>query len=252
MLDITKADGVRRILDEHQPTAVINAAAQANVDRADKEPERTRRVNADAPGVLAHCCRERGIRLVHLSTDYVLDAPHLARLTEELPPKPRSVYAETKLAGEQAVLAEGGTVLRIQWVYSPFGHGFFNRALEAMARGQSVRLVTDQVGCPTPAELLAPALLKVATSEASGLFHLATSGEATAFDWIVAGARAAGIEPLTEPAVRADFAGAHRPARSVLDSTKAAQTFGVSLPDWREALRTVVAGSGTLGRGVEL
>lgn len=124
-LDITDVDDVAWTLDRLKPRAVINAAAQARVDLADAEPERTFAVNGEAPGRLARACAERGVRLVHVSTDYVLDGPDEAglRLSPEQPPVPRSTYARSKRAGEEAVLAHGGTVVRIQWVYRPGAPG---------------------------------------------------------------------------------------------------------------------------------
>lgn len=250
-LDITDAEAVERVLDTNQPTAIINAAAQASVDRADAEPEWTRLVNGAAPGALARMAAERGVRLVHLSTDYVLDAPEQTRLSEDLEPKPRSLYAESKLMGEQAVLEAGAVVIRLQWVYQPGSPGFFNRAMAAMTRGESVRLVTDQIGCPTPASLLAPALLRIANGGPVGLFHLATQGEASAWEWMQAGASALGIPFVAEPALRVDFSGAHRPGRSVLDSRKAEAAWGIRLPNWLEALQTVVEEGDTMAEGVE-
>jgi dTDP-4-dehydrorhamnose reductase len=248
-LDITDEAAVARALSQHRPASLINAAAQAGVDRADLEPEWTHKVNGAAPGLLARLAADQGVRFVHLSTDYVLDAPELERMPETVEPRPCSTYARSKLEGEQAVLRAGGTVVRLQWVYSPLGRGFFNHALTTMKAGDSVRLVTDQVGCPTPAELLAPALLKIAGAEATGLFHLATQGAATAHEWIAAGAEAAGIPLRAQAALRADFEGAHRPSRSVLDSSKVAEIFGIRLPDWRDALQTVMASGDRLGDG---
>ena len=250
-LDITDAEAVERILDQQKPTAIINAAAQASVDQADADPEWTRLVNGTAPGALARMAAERGVRLVHLSTDYVLDAPEQIRLSEDLAPKPRSMYAESKLMGEQAVLEAGAIVVRLQWVYQPGSRGFFNRAMAAMSKGESVRLVTDQIGCPTPASLLAPALLRIANGGPVGLFHLATQGEASAWEWMQAGASALGIPFVAEPALRGDFPGAYRPARSVLDSNKAEGAWGIRLPNWRDALQTVVEEGDTITSGVE-
>lgn len=250
-LDITDSAAVGRLLDIEKPTAIINAAAQASVDQADVDPAWTARVNGEAPGILARMAAQRGVRLVHLSTDYVLDDPDHDRLTEDLDPRPRSIYAESKLAGERAALEAGAVVVRLQWVYQPGARGFFNRAMASMSRGESVRLVTDQVGCPTPASLLAPALLQIAHSGPVGLFHLATQGEASAWEWMQAGALALGVPFVAEPALRSDFSGAHRPARSVLDSTKAEQAWGIRLPNWREALQTVVDEGDTIAPGVE-
>ncbi len=100
MLDITKQDQIDGVLDRVQPIVVINAAAQAKVDLAENEPENTWLVNADAPGWWAEACRSRGVRFLHLSTDYVLDEPGKSRLNEAVPPNPRGAYARSKLEGE--------------------------------------------------------------------------------------------------------------------------------------------------------
>jgi dTDP-4-dehydrorhamnose reductase len=249
-LDITDSRAVAGVIDELQPDAIINAAAQAGVDRADTEPEWTRAVNGTAVGTLAAMCAERGVRLVHLSTDYVLDYPQCERLEEDLEPNPQSTYARTKHEGELMALEHSAVVVRLQWVYHPGSGGFFNYALKQMAAGKVVRLVTDQVGCPTPASLLAPALIQMATDGPTGIFHLATQGEATAWEWIEAGARAFGVDFVAEPALRADFDGAHRPARSCLDSAKVEAAWGIRLPDWRSALQTAVHSGDRLGIGV--
>jgi dTDP-4-dehydrorhamnose reductase len=248
-LDIRDRDAVERVLDRTRPSAIINAAAQAKVDLAEVESKRTWQVNAEAPGLLARLANDRGIRCVHLSTDYVLDSPEEERLSEKILPNPRSAYAKSKLAGEQEVLSSDGTVVRLQWVYQPGLGGFFNRALDSMQQGKSIRLVTDQVGCPTPAALLAPALLTIATGSATGLFHLATQGEATAYEWLKAAARAGNVPFTGIEAKRSDFNGAYRPARSVLDSSKVEMVFGVRLPEWRTALQTVMKSDDKLMAG---
>ena len=249
-LDITSMVAFERALDEVAPSAVINAAAQAGVDQADREPERTRRVNAEAVGAMAAVCARHGVRFLHLSTDYVLDYPHIDRLTEALSPNPQSVYAATKYEGEQLALQHGGVVARLQWVFHPGDHGFFNHALNQMRDGRRVRLVTDQVGCPTPAELLAPCLLQMAKGGPTGIFHVATQGEATAWEWIEAGAKALGVTFRADPATRKDFTGAHRPARSCLDSGKLKAAWNLELPDWRVALQTVCDSNDRIENGV--
>jgi len=250
-LDVTDAEAFKRAVVRHRPTAVINAAAQAGVDQAERDPTGTARVNSDAPRTMAIIAAECGIRFIHLSTDYVLDAPDCERISENEEPNPRSTYARSKLLGEQGVLSTEGTVVRLQWVYQPGERGFFNRAIAMMRNGEAVRLVTDQVGCPTPAEMVASSLVTMATAGPTGLFHLATQGEATAHEWIAAGAEAMGVEFTGVPAQRADFDGAYRPSRSVLDSSKVAAAWGIKLPDWKDALQTVVCGSDRLWSGAE-
>ena len=238
-LDITDPAAVRAALDRHRPAAVINAAAQADVNGADREPERSFAVNGAAVGDLARACAERGVRLVHLSTDYVLDYPELPELTEDLTPCPRSTYARSKLAGEEAALRSGAeaVVVRVQWVYRLGTRGFFNLALRRLRAGQPLRLVTDQVGRPTPARLLVPPLLAAARGGPVGLFHLACAGEASAEDWICAAARLQGLSAASAARVtRADLGGAYRPARSCLCMDRFAAAWGMRLPAWDAAL----------------
>jgi dTDP-4-dehydrorhamnose reductase len=239
-LDITDPDAMATALDTHRPGAVINAAAQANVNRAEVEPALSDAVNADAVALLAAQCAARGVRLVHISTDYVLDDPD-RELTETLTPAPRSAYARGKLAGEQAALRLGATVVRVQWVYAPGTRGFFNLALSRLAEGKSLSVVTDQIGRPTPASLVARGLLLAARQGPAGLFHLACTGEASAWDWIAAASRIRGLPMTATPTTRARLGGAHRPARSCLCSDRFAEAFGLRLPDWRAALGAAMA-----------
>lgn len=241
-LDITDLAAVEAAFVALRPAAVINAAAQAKVDLAETDPETARQVNGLAPGALARLSRKVGIpRFVHLSTDYVLDSAAPGRLNVDTPPNPRSAYAKSKRLGEANVLEARGTVVRIQWVYHPTHPGFFSRTLDALARGETVRLVTDQVGSPTPVDLLAPALLAAARGGPTGLYHLACGGEARPWDWIAAAAELRGLPFRAVPVTRAELGGAHRPARSCLDSRRFETDWGIRLPDWREGLALVLA-----------
>ena len=244
-LDLTQVDAVERALDTHRPSAVLNAAAQADVNRAEEDEAWSQAVNGTAPRQLAGLCRQRGIRLVHLSTDYVLTGPDTGLLTEDLPPDPRSAYARSKLIGEQGVLDENGLVVRIQWVYAPGRRGFFTTALQRLAAGLPVGLVVDQVGIPTAADWLGGALLPSLSSGPTGLFHLAPQGEATAAAWIRAAADHLGLSTASaRSAFRGDFPGAYRPARSCLDGTRYAAAFGVALPPWEQLLHASLDAAG--------
>ena len=239
-VDITDLGAFEQVLDRVVPHAVVNCAAMANVDRCDREPGVAWAVNAEAPGRLAAACAGRGIRFVHLSTDYVLTGPDRpgVRLGEDQLPDPRSGYARSKRAGELAALAQGAVVLRVQWVYGLGGTSFFARALDMLREGQTVRLVTDQVGTPTEVGWLAGRVHEAALGGPTGLFHLAPEGEASALEWICAGAEALDIPTGgVVPVRRADLPGAFRPARSCLDSRRFQAAWPSAWPDWSACLR---------------
>ena len=241
-LDICDPDSVADALDRHRPLTVINAAAQANVNLAETETQRSFAVNGTAVNVLSEACGLRGIRLIHISTDYVLDSPDTPFLHEELPTNPRSTYAESKLMGEMIALEAGHTAIRVCWVYRPGHPNFFTGALQRLHGGLPLSLVKDQVGSPTYVGVLCDGLL--AASEpgaAKGLFHLSCTGETTAEGWIAAAAKILSLPTHWTRISRADLDGPHRPARSCLSSDKFTSTFGYRPPDWRMALRRAMA-----------
>lgn len=234
-LDICNFAMVEKFICERKPHAVINAAAQANVNLADVEIERSFLVNGEAVRNLAKVCQKYQVRLVHISTDYVLDSPK--DLLEDFPTNPRSTYAESKLLGEQAALAHDAVVVRVQWVYRPGYPNFFTKALQRLHRQQKLTLVYDQIGSPTYVNLLAKGLLLCANQGATGLFHLACQGEATAEQWIASAAKMLDLPLVYERGSRLDFPGPYRPKRSCLNSDKFFATWGFRLPDWQQALK---------------
>jgi dTDP-4-dehydrorhamnose reductase len=212
------------------------------------------RANRDGPAVLSELCREAGVPLVHISTDYVFDGRKGAPYQEDDPVSPTGVYGASKLAGEQAVLAgcEKAVVLRTAWVYAPRGRNFLLTMLNAAKRANRLRVVADQRGTPTAAEDLAAAILSlpfvrgnVWRDEYRGLFHAAASGETTWHGFARAifeeAARYGVSPPVVEPITTADWpTPAKRPPDSRLDCTKLAGVFGLRLPGWRDGARRTV------------
>lgn len=238
-LDITDDRAVCAALDRLRPAAVINAAAQARVDLAEREPERAFAVNHLAVERLARACRARGVALLHIGTDYSLRAEE--DLHPAMAPDPQGVYATSKSRGEQAALGHGATVVRVQWLYDARAPCFFSRCLRALERGETPSLVTDQWGSPTPVSLLAPRLLAAARQPRPGLFHLACAGATTPWSWIEAAARRLDLPFRGVPITRADLGGAPRPRRSVLGDASFRAAFGEGLPPWEEALALALA-----------
>ncbi len=254
--DFDRPESVDETLVAHAPVLVINAAAWTAVDAAEQEPDAAARANVDGPARLARLCAQRGIPLIHVSTDYVFDGMKGAPYKETDKPNPIGVYGRTKLAGEQAALAawEQVVVLRTSWVYSPVGKNFVRTMLAAAARNQMLRVVADQRGCPTAAWDLAAAILLIADQMLTGwrpayagVFHAAGTGDATwyglALDLFEAAARHGRPVPDLVPITTAEWpTPVRRPPDSRLNCARLAQTFGVRLPPWREGVaRTVTA-----------
>jgi dTDP-4-dehydrorhamnose reductase len=254
-IDLTRPEGVRRMIKETQPELIVNATAYTAVDRAEQEPETALAINGVAPGVMAQEARRLGEALIHYSTDYVFDGRLGRPYVESDAPHPLGVYGESKLAGERAVQAAGGAylILRTSWVYSTRRGNFVLSVLEWARRQPRLRIVTDQVGNPTWARMLAEASAQLVARgrqdvaayfrERSGLYHLAGDGSASRLDWAKAALR---CDPHPEeqlareiqPAVTADFpTPAERPLFSALNCDKFAGTFGLRLPPWEAALR---------------
>jgi dTDP-4-dehydrorhamnose reductase len=167
--DICDAAALGALLDEQRPALLINAAAYTAVDRAESEPEAALAANATAPGLLAAACTERGIRLLHVSTDFVFDGSRSSPYTEDAPTAPLGVYGRSKLAGERAVrqAAPDALILRTGWVYSQRGHNFLCTMLRLHGEREALSVVADQVGTPTAAHSLAEALWAAASRPAA-------------------------------------------------------------------------------------
>lgn len=186
-LDITQADSIAQALDQHRPDVVINAAAYTAVNKADSEPEKALLINNTAPGLLARACAERGISMVQISTDYVFDGSATQPYAEDAPGNPVSVYGQSKLGGEQAVLAAlpSALILRTSWVFSQFGTNFLKTMLRLGQERPELSIVADQIGGPSYAPHIAQVLLALAEKQfeskqnpdehrrPSGIYHFA-------------------------------------------------------------------------------
>ncbi len=252
--DFDRPDSMIGVLRAARPTLLVNAAAYTAVDKAESEPEAADRANHLGPGLLARFCAEEGIPLIHVSTDYVFDGLKGAPYVETDPTSPTGVYGATKLVGERAVMAAGGhaTVLRTAWVYSPWGKNFVLTMRNAAKKTDTLRVVADQIGCPTSAADLAGAILAIADrvgagwdARYGGVFHACGTGEASWHGLAEAVFARAAIHgqrvPTVLPIATADWpTPARRPPDSRLDSGKLAKVFGVTLPEWRRSVETVV------------
>lgn len=246
--DFDRPDTLVELVERIQPTVVINAAAYTAVDKAEDDIEAAFRANAEAPGVLARACADRGIPFVHYSTDYVFDGQGTRPYREDDATSPLGVYGASKLAGEEAVREAGGrhVILRTAWVYGQYGHNFLRTMLRVGADRDELRVVADQSGTPTPASLIADVTVELLRKQesVSGTFHLTPRGETSWHGFAEAIFDEAVMRglltraPQVFPISTIDYpTRARRPSYSRLDVTKLEQQLGHTLPDWRDLLR---------------
>ena len=247
-LDITDAEAVQLALERVRPEAVLNCAAWTDVDGAESHVQQAHAVNADGAGHLARAAARAGVPMLHVSTDYVfrgeafVDASGAQRAyVESDPTGPRSVYGQSKLAGEQQVLAASPahTVVRSAWLFGIGGANFAATMLRLAGERDAVQVVTDQVGCPTWTGHLAPALLGLLERGVAGLVHLAGSGRVSWNAYAVEIFRQAEVDCRVEEATTAQMKRpAPRPAWSALESER---DDVLQLPPWQNGLAGYLA-----------
>lgn len=249
-LDLLDAASLASALEQTRPEAVVHCAAEGNVDRCEREPGPAERLNAQATADLARACRARGLRLVALSTDLVF-AGDRAFLDEEAAPAPSLVYGRTKLAGEEAVLAEApdAAVLRVALVAGR-GHGAKATSTESVAwalrAGRPVRLYTDQVRTPVDSFSVADAVARALERPVAGRFHLGGPERLTRLEL---GLRVASVLGLREEGIAAvTYAempqAARRPVDTSFDSSRARRALGWEPRALADAIRDGRPGPG--------
>jgi dTDP-4-dehydrorhamnose reductase len=254
-INFSNPDNLRQIVRQVRPDVLVNPAAHTAVDKAESEPDLAMAINGTAPGVLAEEIFALGGALIHYSTDYVFDGTKGSPYIETDPPNPLNIYGRSKLAGERAVEQVGGTylILRTSWVYSTRVGGFVNKVLEWSRQQRVLRVVEDQVGCPTWCRMLAETtalLLAKAGSdpagmleERKGLYHLAGSGSASRLEWareILQNDQNRDEQAVKEiqPAKTSEFpTPAARPLYAPMNCERFSEVFNLHMPDWKQALK---------------
>ncbi len=242
-LDITDLQAVRRCMNEHRISVVVNCAAYTNVDKAEDDAERADRINHTAVENLAVACRETEAVFIHVSTDYVFQGNGNLPCREEDPTDPLGVYGKTKLAGEQTIEANGCRYLifRTAWLYSAFGNNFVKTMRRLTAEREHLAVVFDQVGTPTYAADLAALIYHVIETgkcrEHQGIYHFSNEGVCSWYDFAKEIAALSGHECDIVPCHSDELPSKiKRPAYSVLDKTKVKKDFDYKIPYWKESL----------------
>ena len=255
----SQPDALDMLVQRVKPSIIVNASAYTAVDRAEAEPETAALLNAQAPGLLGAAAQAVGACVVHYSTDYVFDGKKAGTYTETDQTNPLSVYGRSKLDGERLLSqsCSRSIVLRTSWVVGAVGGNFLKTMLKFAQERDALRIVSDQQGAPTSANLLAQTTADIlrtladqpATDPRWGVYNLVAAGQTNwhAYaSYVIAQARALGWpikikdEAIT-PILTAEYpVAATRPLNSVLDTSKIRKTFGVNLPDWRVGVDQVL------------
>jgi len=246
-LDITSADAVNAFFAAQPIHACINCAAYTAVDKAESEEEKAYQLNFEAVLNLSGACQQNGTQLIHISTDYVFDGKYYRPYTENDEPNPQSTYGSSKLRGEAAALGENPAtiVIRTSWLYSQFGVNFVKRMKELMAERPSLNVVFDQVGTPTYAVDLAKTILHIIryhqenpNTEVGGVYHYSNEGVTSWFDFAVTIKQLTGAACEVAPITSEQYpTPAQRPPYSVFNKQKIKDTFGISIPYWKDSLQ---------------
>jgi dTDP-4-dehydrorhamnose reductase len=246
-LDITRPDQTQGIIAAYRPDAVINLASFTDVDGCESQRERAFGVNAQGALHVAQACAAARARLIHLSTDYVFDGTSPVPYTEGDPPRPLSVYGESKLRGERGVEEAGGNyvILRTAWLFGSHGKNFVDTILRLASQQDEIRVVNDQRGTPTYTRDLCRAIELLVGLEERGIIHVTNSGACT---WFEFAAKILALKPPGTSSVRlvpissAELGRpAKRPPNSVLDCSKFERISGWKMRGWEEGLREYLA-----------
>ena len=241
-LDITDREAVSSFLSARAIDIIVNCAAYTNVDKAEEDEATAWKINAEALSVLG----SQGVKVIHVSTDYVFSGDEHEPCRETDPVGPRTVYGRTKYEGEKLLLAvcPEAVILRTAWLYSSFGNNFVKTMIKLGKERTELGVVFDQIGTPTYAADLAAAIFTVIESPVwrPGIYHFTDEGVCSWYDFTLAIHELAGIQGCAvRPILSEEYTyKTPRPHYSVLDKSKFKKTFGVTIPHWRASLERCV------------
>lgn len=241
-LDLTDQEALEQYVASGNFDLLINCAAYTSVDKAESDDLLAARINTEAVGNIARVAARHSIKVIHISTDYVFSGESHRPYVENDEPDPRSIYGRTKLQGEGVLnsFCPDSVIIRTAWLYSEYGANFVKTMLRLAHEGKSIKVVADQIGTPTYAGDLAKAIISIIDSDKwhPGTYHYSNEGVASWYDFAMAIMQNDGItHPDITPCNTRDYpTPACRPHYSVLDKNKIKETFGITIPYWRDSL----------------
>ncbi len=243
-LDITKHEAVENFIEVNVITAIINCAAYTAVDKAESEISVANEINHLATENFARIAKVKGIKLIHISTDYVFDGNSNKPYVETDTLNPQSVYGKTKLDGESAmqkINPANSIIIRTSWVYSSYGNNFVKSMLRLGKERDELNIVADQIGTPTYAGDLAKAILTILPkikNTSAELFHYTNEGVCSWYDFAKAIFEYTDTNCKVNPITTAQYpTAAERPHYSVLEKSKIKKTYHINIPYWKDSLK---------------
>ncbi|MFC2087489.1 dTDP-4-dehydrorhamnose reductase [Bacteroidota bacterium] len=249
-MDISSSSSIESFIKQKKIDFIINCASYTAVDKAEEEPEKALMINAKAIEHLLKLARQNEAYLIHISTDYVFNGKNHRPYNENDATNPISVYGSTKLTGEKILYAYNqALIIRTSWLYSSFGKNFVKTILKYGSERSELKVVCDQIGTPTYAFDLAQTIMKIIESivikkinNPQGIYHYSNEGVCSWYDFALEIIASKKLSCKVIPVETKDYPTlAQRPFYSVLNKFKIKETFGISIPHWKESLLNCVA-----------
>jgi len=242
-LDITDEEAITNFVDANEIDIIINCAAYTAVDNAEEDQVNADMINHMAVKYLAQVAKEKNIKLIHISTDYVFDGINHKPYIETDPVNPQSIYGQTKLDGEKALLEispENAIIIRTSWVYSSYGANFVKTMLRLGKEKEQLGVIYDQVGTPTYARDLAKVILEIAPkieNKKVEICNYSNEGVLSWYDFAKEIMRMAKLDCKINPIETKEYpTPATRPHYSILNKSKIKEQFNITIPYWKDSL----------------
>ena len=242
-LDITSKEAIKTIVEKESIDVIINCAAYTAVDKAETDEENADKINHQATKNLAEIAKEKNLKLIHISTDYVFDGKNYKPYEEDDQTNPNSIYGKTKLSGEQSIqeISPRDTIMiRTSWVYSSYGANFVKTMLNLGKTKEKLTVINDQVGTPTYAKDLAKAILDIIPqidNDKPEIYHYSNEGVLSWYDFAKEIMKMAKLPCKIDPIATKDYpTPATRPHFSLLNKAKIKQRYQVKVPFWKDSL----------------
>lgn len=246
-LDISDEHALHSFIEAHAIHAIINCAAYTAVDKAESEEALADKINHQAVKYLASVAKEKNIKLIHISTDYVFNGTNYRPYLETDATNPQSIYGKTKLLGENALLQgnlPNSIIIRTSWVYSSYGANFVKTMLRLGKEKDALGVIYDQVGTPTYAKDLAKAILDILpliSTTQTEIYHYSNEGVCSWYDFAKEIMNLAGLTCKINPIETKDYpTPAKRPSYSLLNKAKIKNDYNIEIPYWKDSLSSAL------------